>query len=97
MAKLTKQELISRLALHERLGSNAAASDVLDELLTIITMEVVNGNEVYLGQPFGGFKAATQAARSGTNALTGKPFSSPAKQVIKFAPSAALKATVAGV
>ena len=96
MAKITKQEIISELALNNRLGSNAAASEVLDNLLDIIATKVAAGNEVYLGQAFGGFKAATQAGREGTNSLTGKPFKTAAKQVIKFKPSAALKDRIAG-
>ena len=93
---MTRHEIIDQLALHNRLGTKAAATEVLDELITMITAALVKGDEVYLGQSFGGFKVATQAARSGTNALTGKPFSTPAKSVVKFKPSAALKSTVAG-
>lgn len=93
MAKITKQEVISKLALHNRLGSNTAASEVLDELLAIITTEVAAGNEVYLGTAFGGFKPSIQPARSGE--AMGVKYETPAKQVIKFKPSAALKETVA--
>ena len=92
--KISKQEVISRLALNSRLGSNAAAEDVLDHLLAIITENVASGNDVYLGQSFGGFKAATQAAKSGT--ALGVAYSTPEKTVIKFKPSAKLKDVVAG-
>ena len=92
--KITKQEIISRLALNNRLGSNAAAEDVLDHLLDIITENITAGNDVYLGQSFGGFKAATQAAKSGT--ALGVAYSTPEKTVIKFKPSTKLKDAVAG-
>ena len=95
MAKITRQDIVSKLALHNRLGSNAAASEVLDELLSIVTEEVSAGNEVYLGQSFGGFKPGTQSARTARVPGTDKTVDVPAKQVIKFKPSSKLKQTVA--
>lgn len=94
MKKITKQELIERLALHDRLGTNAAAKEVLETLLETIATEVTAGNEVYLGQSFGGFAPAKQAGRSGT--MNGVDYDSPEKQVIKFKPSSGLKDQVAG-
>ena len=92
---MTRQDLIEQLSLHNRLDSKAAATEVLDYIIELITASLVKGEEVYLGQSFGGFKTATQSARSGTNSLTGKPFSTPEKRVPKFKPSTALKATIA--
>ena len=94
--KLTRQDIIERLAEHDTFETKKAATEVLDMLLTTITTTVAAGGEVYLGQSFGGFTAGTQAARSGLNALTGQTYSSPAKQVIKFKPSAGLKEAIAG-
>ena len=93
---MTKQDIIEQLSLHNRLGSKAAATEVLDYIIELTTTALSKGEEVYLGQSFGGFKVAVQAPRSGTNSLTGKPFSTPEKRVPKFKPSAALKATIAG-
>ena len=92
---MTKRELIVRLTELNDIESKAAAGRVLDYLIDTITAEVTAGNEVALGQNFGKFVPSTQAARSGVNAMTGKPFDSPAKQVIKFKPSAALKRAIA--
>jgi nucleoid DNA-binding protein len=93
---MTRKELIKDLALHQDIAGNteAAAERVLDFLLETVTTEVSKGNEVYLGQKFGGFSPAIQAARSGV--ANGVEYSTPAKQVIKFKPSAKLKETVAG-
>ena len=91
--KLTKQDVINRLAEHDAFETKKAAAEVLEILLTTITTTIADGGEVYLGQAFGGFTAATQAARSGE--AMGVKFETPAKQVIKFKPSSALKEAVA--
>jgi nucleoid DNA-binding protein len=93
MTKLTKQDIIERIAEHNAFDTKKAAAEVLDIILTTITDAVKSGGEVYLGQSFGGFKAGQQAPRSGK--AMGVEFETPAKQVIKFKPSAALKAAVA--
>ena len=92
--KLTKQDIIDRLAEHDAFETKKAAAEVLEILLDNITTTIADGGEVYLGQAFGGFAAATQAARSGE--AMGVKFSTPAKQVIKFKPSAKLKEVIAG-
>ena len=88
-------ELINRIAELDDIESKSAAKRVIGELLNIIQTEITNGNEVSLSSKFGKFVPSTQKARSGTNALTGKPYSSPEKQIIKFKASAALKKAVA--
>ena len=94
MAKLTKQDVIERIAEHNVFETKKAAAEVLDIILSTITDTIADGGEVYLGQAFGGFKAGKQAARSGET--MGVKFETPEKTVIKFRPSSALKATVAG-
>ena len=89
---MTKTELIDALALNVRLGSKAAAADVVDQLLEILTDELAQGNEVYLGQTFGGFSIKKQAARSGV--AMGVEYSTPERNSVKFKPSAKLKAKV---
>ena len=94
MARITKQDIVAAIAEHDTFETKKAAGEVLDILLEKIATEVAAGNEVYLGTAFGGFKPATQAARSGET--NGVAYSTPAKQVIKFKPSGPLKAQVAG-
>ena len=89
---MTRQELISELANHNRLGSKAAATEVLDNIIDIITREVSEGNDVYLGQSFGGFTSITRAPRSGV--ANGVAYTTPAKKTPKFKPSAAFKSAV---
>jgi len=92
---MTRKELIERMYELDVFETKKSAGDTLDFLLNLITSEVHQGNEVALGQSFGKFVPARQAARSGINAINGQPFESPAKQVIKFKPSAVLKRTIA--
>jgi nucleoid DNA-binding protein len=93
MAKLSKQDIIERIAEHDVFETKKAAAEVLDIILSTITDTIADGGEVYLGTSFGGFKAGKQAGKSCS--LNGVAYSTPEKQVIKFKPSAALKATVA--
>lgn len=92
---MTKNELINELATHNRLGSKAAATEVLDTIIELISNAVVAGDEVYLGQSFGGFVQVTKSARTARNPQTGEAIKVPAKKAVKFKPSAALKAKVA--
>ena len=86
---MTKQELITELALCSDLDTKAAAERVLSLLKDIITRELQAGNEVALGQDFGTFKPVTKAARSGV--VNNKPYSKPESKSVKFSPSAPLK------
>ena len=90
---MTRNDVIIRLVELNDVESKAAAGRILDLLTDLITEEVKAGGEVYLGQHFGGFKAAKQAAKTGI--AMGKPYSTPEKTVIKFKPSAQLKREVA--
>ena len=92
---MTKAELVKRLSESNDFESNAAASRTVELFISIITEEVKSGNEVIISG-LGKFYPATQSARSGTSTLTGKPFSSPAKQVPKFKAAAPFKTAVAG-
>lgn len=78
---MNRQQIIDQLANHNRLGSKAAATEVLDELITIITDSIIKGDDVYLGQAIGGFKQFTRS-----NGI----------KTPKFRPSAAFKALVKG-
>lgn len=91
---VTKLEFIEELALSDDIESKAAAARILDRVTQLIRDNAVAGKTTHLGQNFGSFVVATQAARSGT--VNGKTYSTPAKQVIKFKSSTPLKAEVAG-
>ena len=91
---MTKKELLTEFALFEDFESNAQAARCYDYLLGIITKQLASGNPVALGQNFGEFRVSTQAPRSGS--IDGKPYTSPAKTVVKFRASAPFKTIVAG-
>ncbi len=93
MSTFTKQQLIERIAEHDAIETKKAAGEILDIITSVIEEQVTGGNEVYLGQNFGGFKPAIQAARAGVT--NGVAYETPAKQVIKFKASKALKDAVA--
>lgn len=86
--------MIERILELDIIPTKKAAGDVLDLILTNITEQIVAGNDVYLGQNFGGFTKVTRAAKTGK--ALGKEYSVPARKAIKFKPSTALKATIAG-
>lgn len=90
---VTREELIDRMSLHDDIGSKAAAGRILDFITDTIATTVKAGGSLYLGQSFGGFKAAIQAEKSGV--ALGKSYTTPAKTVIKFRPSSKLKDFVA--
>jgi len=90
---MTKAELINRIVEHDDIESKASADRLFTFIKSIIKDELVAGNEVKLGEDFGTFKLATQSAKSGN--MNGKAWKSPAKSVVKFRPSAALKSAVA--
>ena len=94
MEKFTKIQLVEEISLYATIESKAEAGRILDHIKNIIKRELLAGNDVALGTDFGEFHTATQAARSGE--VNGVPYSTPAKQVVKFSVSAPLKALVAG-
>jgi len=92
---MKKAELIIRLAELDDIESKAAATRIYDTLVDTIVAELKAGNSVELGQKLGTFKIAQQAAKTGTVPGTDKTYSTPAKNVVKFRPSAGLKREVA--
>ena len=86
---MTRKQLIKELALCADLGTQAAAERVLDQLITVITTQIAEGNEVALGQSFGTLKPVT---RSGVSTLGDKkPYST---KTVKFSISAPFKRTL---
>jgi len=93
---MTKEQLLNQFALFEDFESKAQAGRAFDYLVDIISTQLKSGNSVALGQNFGEFRVATQAAKSGNVPGTDTAYSTPAKQVVKFRVSAPLKTAVAG-
>ena len=86
---MTKQELITELALCSDLGTKAAAERVLNHLESIIITQLAIGNPVALGQSFGTLKPIT---RSGVSTLGDKkPYTT---KSVKFSISAPFKRTL---
>lgn len=92
---MTKAELIKEFSMVDSFKSRAEAGRALETLITIITEKLTAGEEVILGQDFGRFKVATQSARTARVPGTTKTVEVPAKKVVKFKASAALKSVIA--
>lgn len=75
-------EIAAQLAASQN-TTKVAAKATVDAVIQIIADSLVAGNEVSL-HGLGKFKLPVRAARSGTNALTGKPYSTPAQHTVKF-------------
>lgn len=87
-----KAELIQSIAQKNGLSA-AKAGEILTNLIETIVDETATGNNVTI-TGFGTFAVKTRSARSGVNALTGKPFSSPAKKTLTFKASTSVKKTL---
>lgn len=66
------------------------ADAAIKGLKKVITNELANGNKISIAD-IGSFTPVERAARSGINALTGKPYQSQAHMAPKFTPSKTLK------
>jgi DNA-binding protein HU-beta len=93
MDRISKQTLVAQVA--ESAGtSKALAEGVIDATLSAITSAVTAGTAVHLGNTFGTFQLRQVKATTKFNLATKQPIAVPAKQVIKFSPSASLKSAV---
>ena len=93
MAKVSREQLVAAVA--EQKGmTKALVTEVLDAVTATIASEVSKGNDVRLGNVFGTFVAYTTKPTTKFNPSTKEPINIPAKRVIKFKPSAALKQSV---
>lgn len=84
---MTKQELIAKLA-EKQNTSKIAASEILEDVKSIIKDELLAGNEVKLGSDFGTFKPTS---RSGKVPGTDRSYSS---KSVKFSISSPFKAAL---
>jgi len=89
---MTKPELIRELAEDFELPRRQIA-ELVDTILEKMTAVLKKGDKVQLA-PFGQFKVRNRPARMARNPQTGEPVKVPAKRVMRFLPSRALKEAV---
>jgi DNA-binding protein HU-beta len=89
---MTKNDLI-RSVFEEFEIPRRQVIEIVDHLFTKIEASLISGDVVRL--PLGVFKIRDRAARTARNPATGEPVNVPAKRVLKFLPSKAVKAVVA--
>jgi nucleoid DNA-binding protein len=89
---MTKNDLI-RSVFEEFEIPRRQVIEIVDHLFTKIEASLISGDVVRL--PLGVFKIRDRAARTARNPATGEPVNVPAKRVLKFLPSKAVKAAVA--
>ena len=92
MAKMTKSELLTRLA--DSTGvSKKDVGKLLDELASLAYKEVKKGGE-FVVPGFGKMVKVNRKARMGRNPATGEQIKIPAKTVVKFRLAKAAKDAV---
>jgi|688.fasta_scaffold01931_18 DNA-binding protein HU-beta len=93
MERISKSDLIKAVAAATN-STQATVGDILDAAFTTIASTVASGKAVHIGNEFGSF--APKRTKAVTKQIPGttKTVDVPAKNVIKFLPSTALKSTV---
>ena len=91
--KLTKEEIIVKMAESEKDMTKAAARRMFDLALKTIVETVAEGGSVNL-IGFGSFSAAETAARAGRNPATGESIEIPATKRVRFHAGTAFKKAV---
>ena len=89
---MTKPELVRELAEDFEMPRRQVA-EIIDAILEKFTAELKAGGKVQL-TPFGQIKVRDRAARIARNPQTGEPVKVPARRVMRFLPSRALKEAV---
>ena len=89
---MTKPELVRELAEEFELPRRQIA-EIVETILDMMTATLKKGEKVQL-TPFGQFKVRNRPARMARNPQTGEPVKVPAKRVMRFLPSRALKEAV---
>jgi DNA-binding protein HU-beta len=93
MDRISKSDLIKAVATAQRTTSTNVES-IINEALSFIESTVAAGNAVHLGNGFGSFAPKQTKAMTKSHPVTKAPINVPAKRVIKFNASAALKSAV---
>ena len=89
---MTKPELIRELAEDFEIPRRQLA-EIVEYILDSMTAKLKKGEKIQL-TPFGQFKVRNRPARMARNPQTGEPVKVPAKRVMRFLPSRALKEAV---
>lgn len=92
---MNKLKLVEEMSLLSDIPSSAAASRILEFLISKIKSEVLSGNEVNISG-LGKFSKTLQKGRSGIVPGTDKSYTTSDKMVPKFRASSTFKALVAG-
>ena len=93
MDRISKSELVTRVSSIQGI-TKVQAESILDTVLEVVINTVAEGTAVHLGNKFGTFLPHTSKATVKFNPNTKEPINVPAKQVIKFSASQALKSAV---
>ena len=89
---MTKPELVRELAEDFEMPRRQVA-EIVEAMLEKFTAVLKSGDKVQL-TPFGQIKVRDRAARIARNPQTGEPVKVPARRVLRFLPSRALKEAV---
>ena len=90
---MTKKEFIEQLTLQNDIESKAAATRIVEEMITIITATVANGEVVVLSG-LGQFTPSLQKGKTGLVPGTDKTYTTSDKMVPKFKAAKAFKDAV---
>ena len=93
MDRISKSDLIKAVATAQKTTSTNVEA-IINEALSFIESTVAAGNAVHLGNGFGTFAPKQTKAMTKYRPGTNIAIAVPAKRVIKFNPSAALKSAV---
>jgi DNA-binding protein HU-beta len=93
MDRISKSDLIKAVAAAQGTTQTTVES-IINEVLNFIKNAATAGNAVHLGNGFGVFTSKQTKAMTKSHPLTKAPIDVPAKRVIKFNASAALKSAV---
>lgn len=93
MTKLTKAELIDKVAMIDGIPSKRVAGEAIDAVFDAIKGGLARGDS-FTYQGFGTFKVQKYAARTGVNLQTGAKIQIPETKRPKFTPSKMLKDAV---
>ena len=88
---ITKTDLVNVVA--EQDVTKKAAGNIVNAVFQLMYDKLVEGEEVRING-FGTFKLAERAARKGRNPATGDAIEIPARKVVTFKPTKALKDAV---
>ena len=93
MAGMSKTQLVRTMA--EKVGTNNKTAAAFLENLADVAVKETKKNGIFVLPGLGRLKKSNRKARMGRNPQTGEPIKIPAKTVVKFYVSKAVKDTIA--